>query len=120
MRRVLVVDDSRMHRAMVRATLTKQGLEVVEATCGEQALEAVALQRPDLVLLDLLLPDMDGIAVLRELRRYGCETPVIVITADQQEMTANVLRALGALEVLHKPVHLAHLVETVEGVLSVA
>lgn len=120
MRRVLVVDDSRIHRAMVRAALTKHGFEVFEATSGEQALAVVPLHAPDLVLLDLLLPDMDGIAVLRELRRYGCEIPVLVITADQQEMTAHLLRTLGALDVLHKPIHLESLVEAVEGVLSVA
>ncbi len=120
MRRVLVVDDSRVHRARVRAALTQHGFEVFEATRGAQALAVVPLHAPDLVLLDLMLPDIDGIAVLRELRRVSGGLPVLVTTADQQEMTVHLLRTLGALDVLFKPVHLPSLVEAVEGVLSVA
>ena len=95
---VLVVDDSLVFRTgMTRAVQACEGLELVgEADCGEAALRAVAELRPDLVILDLRMPDLDGIGVLRALRAQdpppNCRVLVISATLDE-EVEAEALAA---------------------------
>lgn len=120
MRLVLVVDDSRIQRARVRNALMPLGLQVDEAASGMQALDRLREIDPDLVVLDTHLPDLDGLDVLRALRSYQVCCPVVMVTADQQELTTHLLRAHGAADVLHKPFEATRLIEAVEEVLSVA
>jgi DNA-binding response OmpR family regulator len=80
-RRVLIVEDEATLRRIVARNLTGRGLQVDEAESAESALGAVARQRPDLLLLDINLPDRTGWDVLRELRHSNTEVPTIVISA---------------------------------------
>ncbi len=84
-RLALVVDDLRDNRAMLRATLEREGWEVVEAEDGQVALETFAKHQPALILLDLMMPVMDGFEFLRALRARedGREVPVVVVTAKE-------------------------------------
>ncbi len=79
--RVLVVDDDAPVRRMLERTLAAEGLEVVVAADGGQALAAAERDRPDLVVLDVTMPGMDGLAVCRRLRRNGLAAPILLLTA---------------------------------------
>ncbi len=79
-KRVLTVDDSPTIRSFLHTLLSLQGAHVTEANSGYHALEILATNRYDLVLLDLLLPDLDGIQVLRALREHDVETAVVMLT----------------------------------------
>jgi DNA-binding NarL/FixJ family response regulator len=93
--RVLVVDDHPMVREGLRSMLGVDGVEVVaEAASGAEALREAALVQPDLVLLDLELPDMDGLAVLRRIREANARLAVLVVTMHQD--VALVRRAVAA------------------------
>jgi DNA-binding response OmpR family regulator len=80
-RHVLLVEDEATLRRIVARNLTSRGVDVREASTGGEALQAVAADRPDLLLLDLNLPDQTGWDVLRELKRLGREVPTIVVSA---------------------------------------
>ena len=75
--RVLVVDDETSIRRYLRAALGAQGFSVYEAADGQEALNAVITGRPDIIILDLGLPDIDGIEVTRRLREWS-QTPIII------------------------------------------
>jgi two-component system KDP operon response regulator KdpE len=106
--RVLIVDDEMAIRRFLRTSLTAEGFEIVEAATGEQALAAVAKERPELVLLDLGLPDMDGVEVTRRLREWS-QVPIIIISVRDRE--ADKIHALdeGADDYLTKPFGLGEL-----------
>jgi len=100
--RILVVDDERPIRKFLRTTLTAQGYDIFEAVNGQEALLSAAADHPDVIILDLGLPDMDGIEVIRRLREWS-QTPIIVISVREQEQTkVNSLDA-GADDYLTKP-----------------
>jgi two-component system KDP operon response regulator KdpE len=99
---VLVVDDEPQLRRFLRASLPAQGYRLVEAGTGEEALREAAARPPDLVLLDLGLPDLDGVEVTRRLREWSA-APILVLSARDQEQDK--IRALdaGADDYLTKP-----------------
>ncbi len=107
--RILVVDDEASARAMLNQFLTSVGLEVVEASDGQEALEAIRMEAPDAVLLDLLMPVMDGMTFLKKLRANPLHIglPVIVLTA--KELARNEEKELAdvASGVVHKGEHMA-------------
>jgi two-component system KDP operon response regulator KdpE len=99
--RVLVVDDERSIRRFLKASLGSQFV-VFEATNGEEALTAVAANRPDVIILDLGLPDVDGVAVTRRLREWT-QIPIIVISVREQEKDKIAALDAGADDYLTKP-----------------
>ncbi len=94
--RVLVVDDSAYARKRLRQVLEPAGYEVLEAPDGETALKVVAEQPVDLVTVDLLMPGMDGMDLIRQLRNLDASLPLVVVTADVQEATRAEALAAGA------------------------
>jgi two-component system, OmpR family, KDP operon response regulator KdpE len=100
--RILVVDDERAIRRYLHASLTAQGNVVVEASNGEEALRAAALERPDLVILDLGLPDLDGIEVTRRLREWT-KIPIIILSVREREGDKIAALDAGADDYLTKP-----------------
>ena len=111
-----MVDDNVNIQQMIRDFLTGQKFEVLLASDGREALEAVRSADPDLILLDIMMPNMDGYQFIGQLRRE-CNTPVIMITAKQQE--ADVIRGfdLGADDYITKPFHLRELLVRMRAVL---
>jgi two-component system KDP operon response regulator KdpE len=99
---VLVVDDEPSIRRFLRATLTGHGYEVLEAETGRDALTLAEARRPELVLLDLGLPDMDGLEVARRLRDWS-SVPIIVLSARGGERDKVTALDLGADDYLTKP-----------------
>jgi len=99
--RVLVVDDDRSIRRFLKASLSSQFV-VFEAASGEEALAAVAADRPDVLILDLGLPDLDGVEVTRRLREWS-EIPIIVVSVREQEKDKIAALDAGADDYLTKP-----------------
>lgn len=99
---VLVVDDEPMVREVVARYLARDGLEVHEAADGEAAQQWLATNRPDLVVLDIMLPGVDGLSILRSLRAAG-DVPVILLSARVEEVDRVLGLELGADDYLVKP-----------------
>lgn len=114
--RVLVVDDEPMVREVVVAYLEREGFNVEEAATGAAALEQIGESRPDLVVLDVMLPELDGFSVLTELRRSG-DIPVILLTARTEETDRILGLELGADDYVVKPFSPRELVARVRSVL---
>jgi two-component system KDP operon response regulator KdpE len=100
--RILVVDDERAIRRYLRAALIAQECVVLEAQNGEEALRAAALERPDLIILDLGLPDMDGVEVTRRIREWS-QIPIIILSVREHESDKIAALDTGADDYLTKP-----------------
>ena len=100
--RILVVDDETPIRRYLRAALTAQGFTVYEASDGNEAIQAVLSHRPDMIILDLGLPDMDGIEVTRRLREWS-QTPIIILSVREAENDKIAALDAGADDYLTKP-----------------
>ncbi len=99
---ILVVEDALLTRRYLCKALKAKGYETLEAINGRVALEMLANYKPDCIILDLLMPELDGIGVLKALRELGTTIPVIVVTADVQESSIEQCLELGARAVLNK------------------
>ena len=99
---VLVIEDDPPIRRFLRTSLTGHGYDVVEADAGQQALALAAQQPPDLVVLDLGLPDLDGIEVIRRLREW-LAAPIVIVSARGQEKDKVAALDAGADDYLTKP-----------------
>lgn len=106
---LLVEDDERISEPLVRV-LTAEGFEVVHVASGTAALEQVAADRPDLVVLDLTLPDIDGLDVCRNVRTTHPDLPIVMLTARSAEVDVIVGLDAGADDYIAKPFRLAELV----------
>jgi two-component system response regulator AtoC len=113
MTRVLIVDDERKMRRVLQILLEQMGLESVTAESGEAGLEVFAESKVDLVLTDLRLPGISGVAMLERLRQLDADVPVIVLTAHGTVETAVEAMKLGAFDYLLKPFDL----QAVEGII---
>ncbi len=101
---ILVVDDSGYTRSMLRAALEIEGFtDILEAATGKEAIEKYAKSKPSLVLLDIVLVEMDGLDVLRAIKKIDDKAKVIIISAVGQEKYINEARALGVLGYIAKP-----------------
>jgi two-component system response regulator MprA len=114
---VLIVDDDRRLLKMLQRTLVYEGFEVSTAADGQQALQMVDVQRPDVIVLDWMMPQLDGMDVLEALRAAGDETPILMLTAlDAVENRVEGLER-GADDYLVKPFASAELVARVRALL---
>ena len=111
-KRILLVDDEPELRRMVASLLTGAGYEVAEAADCAQARAAMAAQRPDAVLLDVMLPDGDGFSLLPELRRFG-DVPVLYLSARDEDAARLQGLGLGADDYITKPFDPSQLVARV-------
>ena len=103
MAKVLVVDDAAFMRMRCKKLLTQSGYDVIEAANGSQAVDMYQSDKPDLVLLDITMPDMDGLTALREIMKIDPDARVAMVTAmGQQSMVIEALKA-GARDFVIKP-----------------
>ena len=116
MTRILVVDDDPHLREVVRYALTRQGYTVTEATNGVEALRLLRADPPDLVVLDVVMPEMDGIEACREIRRVS-RVPVVFLSSRDEELDRVLGLELGADDYLTKPFSTRELVARVKAVL---
>lgn len=100
--KVLIVDDEKNIVDILKFNLVKEGFQTIEANDGEQAIEYALREKPDLILLDIMLPKMDGFTVCRKLRQT-ISTPIIMITAKEEEVDKVLGLELGADDYITKP-----------------
>ena len=100
---ILIVDDEKNLRRLLRDTLEGEGHSVLQAATGEEALDRFAQASCDLVLLDLILPDLNGLQVLRRIKRQAAEVPVIIMTAYSEVRGAVEAMKAQATDYLCKP-----------------
>ena len=118
--KILLVDDSALARRSVRQMLEGGGYEVVEAEDGLIALERYFLEKPDLVVLDLVMNGMMGLDVLQKLHEMDPKVLAIVVSADIQQSSREMAVAGGARDFLNKPVDRASLLSAVSRALEAA
>lgn len=118
---VLVVDDEPTARSMLRLILVRAGFEVLEAKDGYEALEQVERYIPDLMLLDIMMPGMDGFTVCQTLREQErtADLPIIMLSARADPESVNTGLRVGATKYLTKPVTPDELTRHVREVLSI-
>jgi len=116
--RILIVDDSSMSRRVVRGILESEGHEVTEAADGMAALERFSLEKPDLVVLDMVMGGMYGFDVLQKLRQIDGQAKVIVATADIQRSTREMTEQAGSRGFVTKPIKKEELLSLVNSVLE--
>lgn len=114
---ILVVDDEPVVVQVIGERLVREGFQVRAAGTGAGALEAIAGEAPDLIILDLMLPDLDGFDLLRRLRQSGHALPVIVLTARDDDVDVIVGLELGADDYMVKPFNPRELAARVRAVL---
>ena len=116
---VLLCDDEEVLRQLVRATLANDDYSIVEASDGDESLELARSYRPDLIVLDMMMPGRSGLEVLRELRAdpETAATPVIMLTARARESDRNEAASAGADRYLAKPFSPLELISVVEELL---
>jgi len=117
-RKLLLVDDSGLARRSMRAMLEANGYDVVEAEDGIGALERYFLEKPDVVLLDLVMKGMYGLDVLTKLRELDASACVIVVSADVQSSSQRMVEEAGASGFLNKPVDRQQLLDVVHTALE--
>jgi len=113
---ILVIDDSSFARKSVVRMLAVAGNHVLEAANGREGLEKAEKHKPDCIILDLLMPEMDGLEVLRALKERECAIPVIVVSADIQETTRKECMELGIVAFIRKPFNANELLDIVMGI----
>ena len=114
---ILVVEDEHAVARGIQYALQQEGYEVTLATSGEDGLEIATRGAPDLVLLDVRLPGMDGFEVLRRLRAAGTKSPVLMLTARDEEVDKVIGLELGADDYLTKPFGLRELLSRIKALL---
>jgi two-component system KDP operon response regulator KdpE len=107
---LLVVDDEPAIRRLLRTSLGAEGFEVIEAENAEKAFAAIEARKPEVVILDLGLPDLDGLDMIRRLRESGSKLPVIVLSSRGDERGKVEALDLGADDYVTKPFGIAELV----------
>jgi len=109
MAKVLVSDDELSIRSLLSAVLRQKGYDVVLAENGRKGLESFHQERPDVIVLDLIMPEMDGMAVLQSIRCVDLNQPVIIFTGAWTPEKERQVHALGATECVEKAVSLGRL-----------
>lgn len=117
---VLVVDDEDMTRKLLRLMLERDGFTILEAEDGQQALEVIAESKPDIVILDVMMPNMDGFTTCQELRSQPetAALPIILLSARSQAEAIRTGLQSGADRYMTKPISKPELVQTITELLS--
>jgi PAS domain S-box-containing protein len=117
-RRVLVIDDAGVVGAWRRGSLVRRGYSVAEASGGHAGLEALSAQPPDLIVLDMTMPEVDGAEVVRLVRARGLELPILLISGNVDPALERRLEPGSFQGFLRKPFSIAELIATIEGLLA--
>lgn len=115
--KILLVDDEESIVESIEYALKQEGFEIVKAFNGQEALQRVQLEKPNLIVLDLMLPELSGLEVCRILRRERNETPIIMLTAKGEEIDRVIGLEVGADDYLVKPFSLRELMARIRALL---
>ncbi|MFI5247165.1 MAG: response regulator [Nitrospirales bacterium] len=117
MTKILIIDDEQGIRDLLDTLLRRKGYDVVVAENGREGLKVFRRERPDVVVLDLKMPGMDGLTVLQEIRHLDPNKPVIILTGAGTPETEQQVRALGATEFVEKEFSLHRLGDSLKRLL---
>ena len=112
---ILVIDDQLTIRSFLNTLLRQKGYDVILAESGRKGLELFHRARPDAIILDLIMPEMDGLTVLQQIRRVDLKQPVIILTGTTNSKKEQQVRALGVTECVEKHFPLHRLEEVLKG-----
>jgi len=120
--RILIAEDFEENRTALTLILKNAGFDVIEVENGRQAIEAVRQEEPDLVLMDVTLPEIDGLQATREIRSDEKfeRLPIIILSAHDSDEIRREAAEAGGSEYLSKPFEIAELKELIEGCLTVS
>ena len=116
-KKILIVDDEQPIRTLLEYNLKQAQYETISAADGEEAVQQAESEKPDLILLDLMLPKMDGIDVCKTLRQRGVDIPIIMLTAKGDELDKVLGLEIGADDYMTKPFSPREVVARVKAVL---
>ena len=119
-KKVLVIDDEADFLEMIKIRLEANNYEVITALNGKEGLEKVKQEKPDAVLLDILMPGIDGLQTLKEIRRFNKNLPVFIITAFSNEERFKLANDLKASGFIVKTSDLKQEVDNINSVLNIA
>ncbi len=103
MAKILIIDDAKFTRTILKKILTEFGHETIEASNGREGLDKICNDQPDIVLLDTHMPEMDGLELLSVLRETNTDVNAIIVSADIQDITKDKCIALGVSFFFNKP-----------------
>lgn len=115
---ILIADDSLTTREAISKLLKSQGHETMEAVDGSEALKMVGTHGPDCIVLDLIMPVLGGVEVLKALRDQVSKIPVVVLTADIQDVVQEECKELGAVAYVNKPMIQSELCDAIKKAVS--
>ncbi len=111
---ILITDDAAFTRRMIRKAFKDTDHLILEASNGKECLEMLKIHSPDCMILDLLMPELDGFGVLEALKQQGSKIPVIVLSADIQDSIRQQCLDLGAVMMLKKPPKGSQILDAIE------
>jgi CheY-like chemotaxis protein len=116
---ILVVDDDQLMHRLFQHHLERAGYRMISATTGREAIEMATREQPQLIVMDIMMPDMDGLAALRELKKCDAskQIPVIMITANASHLSRQEASSYGATIFLTKPISPTQLLTEIRKVL---
>jgi two-component system, OmpR family, KDP operon response regulator KdpE len=117
--KILIIDDEAAIRRLLKVSLKSQGYAIVEATGGKEGIEQAAMSHPDLIVLDLGLPDMDGLSVLKSIREWS-QVPIIILTVRDSEIDKVALLDAGANDYITKPFGVPELLARIRAALRLS
>ncbi|MFQ5835199.1 MAG: PleD family two-component system response regulator [bacterium] len=120
MKKILIADDRSEVVELVKVTLEGEGYRTIDASDGREALEKIRKEKPDLILLDIVMPKMDGFEVLSKVKKdpKTKEIPIVMLTAQGQKVDQEKGRRLGARDYIIKPFSPSHLLNKIEEILT--
>ena len=118
MAKILVIDDEHGIQSLLDTLLSRKGYDVVLAESGRKGLELFRRERPDVVVLDLKMPEMDGVTVLKQIRSVDLKLPVMILTGAGTPEREQQVRALGVTEFVEKEFSLHRLGDALKRVLK--
>lgn len=111
--KILIVDDSALSRRILTKILMMEDNNLIEANNGLSAIEIFSIEKPEIVFLDLNMPDINGIEVLKNFKEISPDSKIIVATADLQESTKKIVMENGAFSVINKPFNESEILDLV-------
>ena len=116
--RILIVEDQQYVSSLLADAVRLQGHEVIVAASGTEGLALIDREHPDAVFLDIVMPEPDGVEVLRRIRQRSAELPVVVITGGASAQQREDLRRLGVIDFVEKPLLLDQIQQSLDNVVS--
>jgi two-component system chemotaxis response regulator CheY len=118
MKKVLIVDDSAFTRSIHNQIITSAGYQTLEAASGAEAVATFEKEKPDLVVMDLLMPDMDGMDAVRKILQINADARIVICSVDRQRYRRKEAQEIGAVGFVSKPVDADKMIELLSDLLE--